>query len=224
MDGVETAEILEIIDHHRIGAITPLTPIRFFHDPVGSTCTIITEKYMKSGTDPDLQTAGILLSGILSDTLVLRLSTTTEQDHAAVRYLAEVTGTDVEQYGTELIRKGMDFGDAPLHDLLTADMKAYELFGKSIAISQVMVPTYEYAEAHKKEIRKEADSIRSAQNLYMFVTLFTSVFEDGSMVFASAPLAVLESLELAVNPITMKGVMSRKNDFIPYLGNLLKNN
>ncbi|NLO78228.1 MAG: putative manganese-dependent inorganic diphosphatase [Methanomicrobiales archaeon] len=224
VDGVETAEILEIIDHHRIGAITTLRPIRFFNDPVGSTCTIITEKYMDSGIDPDSRIAGILLSGILSDTLVLRLSTTTEQDHAAVKYLADLTGTDVEEYGTELIRKGMDFGNASMHDMLTADMKAYTLFGKSIAISQVMVPTYEYAETHANEIRKEADSIRSTQNLYMFVALFTSMFEDGSVVFASAPASVLESLELSGGLVTMKGVMSRKNDFIPFLGNLLKNN
>ncbi len=113
VDGIETAEILEIIDHHRIGAITTLRPIRFFNDPVGSTCTIIAGKYMDSGTDPDFETAGILLSGILSDTLVLRLSTTTDQDLAAVRYLAELTATDPEEYGTELIRKAMDFGDAP---------------------------------------------------------------------------------------------------------------
>ena len=223
VDGIETAEILEIIDHHRIGAITTLRPIRFFNDPVGSTCTIITGKYMESGTDPDTPTAGILLSGILSDTLVLRLSTTTEQDRAAVRYLAALTGTDPEEYGTELIRKAMDFGDAPVRDLLTADMKAYELFGKSIAISQVMVPTYEFPETHAEEIMTEADSIRSAQNLDIFLALFTSVFEDGSVLFASAPSALLETLKLVESPVTMKGVMSRKNDFIPYFGTLLKN-
>ena len=223
VDGIETAEILEIIDHHRIGAITTLRPIRFFNDPVGSTCTIIAGKYMDAGVDPDKRIAGILLSGILSDTLVLRLSTTTAQDHAAVRYLAEITGTDPEAYGADLIRRGMDFGDAPVRDLLTADMKGYELFGKSIAISQVMVPTYEFAQTHADEIKAEAESIRTAQNLDIFLALFTSVFEDGSVVFASASAALLETMELTGNPVTMQGVMSRKNDFIPHLGNLLKN-
>lgn len=70
---------------------------------------------------------------------------------------------------------------------------------------------------------EEANSIRSAQNLDMFLALFTSVFEDGSILFTSAPSALLETLELADSPVTMKGVMSRKNDFIPYLGNRLKN-
>ena len=80
VDGIEDADILEIIDHHRLGAISTLKPVRFLNDPVGSTCTIITTRFMEAGRDPSPQTAGLLLCGILSDTLVLRMSTTTSLD------------------------------------------------------------------------------------------------------------------------------------------------
>ena len=88
VDGIEEADIVEIIDHHRLGAITTLKPIRFFNDPVGATSTIITMKFMESGLTPSLPVAEALLSGILSDTLSFGMSTTTHSDIKAVKYLA----------------------------------------------------------------------------------------------------------------------------------------
>ncbi len=106
VDGIESAEILEVIDHHRLGAITTLKPVKFLNEPVGSTSTIITNKFIEAGIEPKPATAGILLAGILSDTLVLKMSTTTPQDERAVGYLAKLTGIDPVVFGTTLIQNG----------------------------------------------------------------------------------------------------------------------
>ena len=92
VDGIEEADVVEIIDHHRLGAITTLKPIRFCNDPVGATSTIIAMKFMESGLIPSRPVAGALLSGILSDTLSLKMSTTTHRDSQAVKYLAPLAG------------------------------------------------------------------------------------------------------------------------------------
>jgi manganese-dependent inorganic pyrophosphatase len=221
VDGIENAEILEIIDHHRIGAITTLKPITFINEPVGSTSTIITEKFREAGITPKESTAGLLLSGILSDTLVLRLSTTTGADHAAVDYLAGILGIDPIEYGTDLIRKGMDLEGTPIDEMLIQDMKEYHLFGQDVTISQVMVPTFDFSAEHAPAILAELRRVRGSTGIA--VALFTSVFENASEVFTIADSPVLEKLGLADQPTRMDGVMSRKKDFLPRLGRMLKN-
>lgn len=224
VDGIETAEIIEIIDHHRIGAMTTLKPIKFLNDPVGSTSTIIAHKYMESGKTPEWSTAGLLLSGILSDTMVLRLSTTMPADHEAVAYLADIVDMDPLAYGTELIEKGMEMTGVSIGDQLLADMKAYELFGRHVLISQVMVPTFDFCHQNSAEIRREVDKIHHSSLPDLYLAMYTSVFENASMIYAQAKdHLLLEELGFAETPTTMEGVMSRKNDFIPKVGSLLKN-
>jgi len=224
VDGIETAEIIEIIDHHRIGAMTTLKPIKFLNDPLGSTSTIIAQKFMESGIEPEWSTAGLLLSGILSDTLVLRLSTTMPADHKAVEYLAGIVEMDPLAYGTELIEKAMDITKASVAVQLLADMKAYELFGRHVLISQVMVPTFDFCHQNEGEIRREVDRIHQSSLPDLYLAMYTSVFENGSLIYAQTKdHLLLEKLGLTTIPVKMEGVMSRKNDFIPKIGALLKN-
>jgi len=224
VDGIENAEIMEIIDHHRLGAISTLKPVKFLNEPVGSTSTIIAIKFRDAGRTPKKSTAGLLLSGILSDTMVLRLSTTTEKDEDAVRYLAEITGVDPIIYGTELIEKGMNFEGCSIETLLTRDMKRYDLFKRNVMISQVMVPTFDFCESHADEIRTETERLRVSTGSDIFITLFTSVFENASEVFAAATdNTILSKLEITKQPARLESVMSRKNDFLPHFGSLLKN-
>ena len=140
--GIEEADVVEIIDHHRLGAITTLRPIRFFNDPVGATCTIIAMKFMEAGLTPSREIAGVLLCGILSDTLSLRMSTTTHQDKKAVKWLASLAGEDPEKLGVALLEAGMDLSGVPLDTLLARDTKIFTLSEKSVQIAQVMVPAF----------------------------------------------------------------------------------
>ncbi|HQJ88648.1 MAG TPA: putative manganese-dependent inorganic diphosphatase [Methanoregulaceae archaeon] len=223
VDGIENADILEIIDHHRLGVISTLKPIRFLNDPVGSTCTIITTRFMEAGRDPSPATAGLLLCGILSDTLVLRMSTTTSLDHRAVEYLAGLIDRDPVALGTTLIEKGMSVDELPIGEQLRRDSKSYELFGRSVVISQVMVPSFAFPEEHGGEIRRELGLYRASQRADLAVVLYTSVFENASLAFFAAnDEAWLGRLNLDGEPLLLRDVMSRKKDFVPRLGQLLR--
>jgi manganese-dependent inorganic pyrophosphatase len=222
VDGIERADILEIIDHHRLGAISTLKPIRFINDPVGSTSTIVTRLFVESGIPPDPTTAALLLSGILSDTLALRMSTTTPQDEEAVEYLARITGIEPMEFGMELISQGMELDTVPLSELLARDIKRYTLFGKEIVIVQVMVPSYEFGSRHAAAIHAEIDAQRRARGIDIFLALFTNVFEHGSDLFATGDEAVLARLGWKSQPVRLEGVMSRKKDFLPRFGSMLR--
>ncbi len=222
VDGIESAEILEVIDHHRLGAITTLKPVKFLNEPVGSTSTIITNKFIEAGIEPKPATAGILLAGILSDTLVLKMSTTTPQDERAVGYLAKLTGIDPVVFGTTLIQNGMDLDHIPLRELLAQDTKKYTLFGKDITIAQVMTASDSYAKEHIDEIRQELKNLRKENGDDLYMVLFTNVIQNGSELFIAGDAALLVSLGYETQPVLLPGVMSRKKDFVPVFGQKLR--
>jgi manganese-dependent inorganic pyrophosphatase len=222
VEGIENADILEIIDHHRLGAISTLKPVRFLNDPVGSTSTIVAMKFRESGETPTRRTACLLLSGILSDTLGLRMSTTTPQDHAAVDFLASVAGIDPRSYGDELLRKGMNLSGVTLEDLLTRDTKQYHLFGKDLIIAQVLVPGYEFSREQQGEIEKILQHLREKNRVDLYIALFTNVVEEGSDVYLAGEEALRSRLGFHEQPLRMDGIMSRKKDFLPRLGQLLR--
>lgn len=222
VEGVEMAEILELIDHHRLGAITTLKPVRFQNEPVGSTSTIITKKFMDSGRDPSHSTAGMLLAGILSDTLVLKMSTTTPDDVSAVQYLEKITGLNAHEFGTDLIQHGMDLEHTPLPQLLSQDVKRYSLFGREVIIAQVMTASREYAEKKGEEIQAELEKLRRGNGVDLYLVLFTDIIANQSDLFAAGENATLRSLDYTEQPVVLAGVMSRKKDFLPVFGGKLR--
>lgn len=222
VDGIEQADVLEIIDHHRIGAITTLKPIKFLNEPVGSTSTIITRMFLEKKIEPTEQTAGLLLSGILSDTLALRMSTTTPEDEKAVDYLAAIAGVDAGAYGMDLVQHGIELDTVPLRDLLLRDTKHYNLFEKKVVIAQVTVPSFEFSTDHADEIKEQVVALRKETGSDFFVALFTNVFENGSDLFAAAEEGHLAKLGMADQPKRLPGVMSRKKDFLPQFGAMLR--
>jgi manganese-dependent inorganic pyrophosphatase len=222
VDGIEQADILEIIDHHRLGAISTLKPVKFLNDPVGSTSTIVANKFIEACIEPTPSTAGLLLAGILSDTMVMKLSTTTPADIRAAEYLAAIAGVDPAEFGPELIQKGMDLDSLPKEELLTRDMKRYNLFGRSIMVSQVMTSSFAFAETHAEEIRAELDRLRTTMGVDCFFALFTNVFSNASDLFAAGDEACITKLDLRDQPVRLEGVMSRKKDFIPKFGQMFR--
>jgi manganese-dependent inorganic pyrophosphatase len=222
VDGIEEADIVEIIDHHRLGAITTLKPIRFFNDPVGATSTIIAMKFMESGLTPSRQVAGALLSGILSDTLSLRMSTTTHRDIQAVKYLASVCGEDPDQLGIALLEQGMDLSGIPLEIILARDTKEYILSEKKVMISQVMVPSFAWNNERDEAIRAELARMKATSGSAMVLVLFTNVLEKSSDLYGIADPDLLQDIFGEDLPVRLEGVMSRKLDFLPWLGARLR--
>lgn len=222
VDGIDGAEILEIIDHHRLGAMSTLKPVKFLNDPVGSTSTIITQKYREGGVSPSPAIAGILLAGILSDTLILKMSTTTPDDRDAVAYLAPIAGVDPAVFGQELLEKGMNLDSATTEELLVRDTKRYTLFGKTVIIAQVMVPSFSFPLAHGDEIRRDLARLRVQQGVDFYIGMFTSVTGDGSMLFLAAESHALTMLGILKQPVLLENMMSRKKDVLPWFGERLR--
>jgi manganese-dependent inorganic pyrophosphatase len=223
VDGIESAEIMEVIDHHRLGAITTLKPVRFQNEPVGSTSTIIAGKFREAGRTPSLPAAGMLLAGILSDTLVLKMSTTTGEDEAAARYLADVCGIDPVAFGTEMIRHGMSLETTPLAEILTKDVKQYSLFGYEVIISQVMMASDDFLSGRGPAVEEELERLRKGEGSDLYVVLFTNVIANRSHVFAAGDPILLHDLGYDRQPVVLDGVMSRKKDFLPPFGQKLRN-
>jgi manganese-dependent inorganic pyrophosphatase len=220
--GIEEADVIEIIDHHRLGAITTLRPIRFFNDPVGATSTIIALKFLESGLVPSREIAGVLLCGILSDTLSLRMSTTTHLDIKAVKYLASIAGEDPEKLGVSLLEQGMDLSGVPLDVLLSRDSKLFTLSEKSVQIAQVMVPAFSWNRARDDTIASALEQARSAAGISLSLILFTNVLENASDLYGAGDPLLLREIFGEPLPVRLSGVMSRKKDFLPWLGERLK--
>jgi manganese-dependent inorganic pyrophosphatase len=222
VEGIGEAEIVEIIDHHRLGPITTLKPIRFLNDPVGSTSTIIAMKFRDSNRPPSKAVAGVLLCGVLSDTLALRMSTTTETDRGAVEYLAKVSGEDPSALGIALLEQGMDLSGVPLATILSRDTKEFDLSGRKVIISQVMVPSFSWNAERALDIDKELRAIQEKSGADLVLALFTSVMDNASDCNGAGDTGLLTAIFERPLPVHLDGVMSRKKDFLPWLGEKLR--
>ena len=127
--GIEEAEIVEILDHHHIGSIETRVPVRATFDPVGSTATLVVERFRAEGREPRAATAGMLLAAILSDTVILSSPTTTDRDRRVVSYLEELLQLDAREFGMEMFEYSSDVSDLSGEEIVTRDAKEYEVGG-----------------------------------------------------------------------------------------------
>jgi manganese-dependent inorganic pyrophosphatase len=220
--GIGEAEIVEIIDHHRLSPITTLKPVKFLNDPVGATSTIIAKKFIETGLVPSSGVAGVLLCGILSDTLALRMSTTTHHDRVAVKFLESIAGVEAQELGTSLLERGMDLSGVPLAVLLSRDTKEFSLSEKKVIIAQVMVPSFSWNRERSVAIQAELAVLQAGTKTDLAIALFTSVMDNASDVYGTAEEPLISRVFRAGLPLRFDGVMSRKKDFLPWLGDRLR--
>lgn len=226
VDGIEEAEILEIIDHHRVGDISTAAPIYVLTDPLGSTCTIVAREMFLHQLQIPPEIAGALLSGILSDTLLLTLSTTTARDHEMAERLAELAGINIEEYGEELLRASINIIGKTPAELIAADFRKVLIGGKKLGIGQMMVIDCEEIDLREAELLEELDRLRQEKSYDLTVMLVTNPLNaEFERVLASGETWIIEkafpACELKDGTCRIPGVMSRKKDFIPAVGKVL---
>jgi manganese-dependent inorganic pyrophosphatase len=225
VDGIDEAEILEIIDHHRVGDISTTAPIYVYNDPVGSTCTVVAGIMFLYQTHIPKEIAGVLLSGILSDTLLLTLSTTTERDRAAAERLAEIAGIDIAAYSKELLHASINMEDRSAAELIAADFKEFLISGKKLGISQMMSLDCTEIDAREKELLDELERLRKAGNYDLTALLVTNPLGKGQerILLRGETWIVEKAFGVTVTngACTVPRVMSRKKDFIPAIGQAL---
>ena len=224
-DGIEEANILEIIDHHNLGSITTSTPINFRNMAVGSTCTIVYTLFKEKKIDIPKEIAGALLSGILSDTLILKSPTATKKDIEAVEELSRIAEVDYQKYGMDLLKAGTSIEGMTAQDVLFNDYKLYDVNDKSFAIGQFFTMNFEEIE---KDIDKYIDALNkeAEANNHTLVALYvTDIVKNGSYVIYNTKSDNLMSLvyDNIKEGYFIEGCLSRKKHIVPLIMGILEN-
>lgn len=225
VDGAETAVIHEIVDHHRLGTIKTKTPIHFFAKPVGSTCTLVYQQYMINGTEIDKDTASILLSGILSDTVILKSPTTTEEDRKAVKALAETAGLNYEEYGVEIFSATDSLKTRDPQNIINTDFKIYEEYGVKVGISQVEVVTLQEMDEVKDILLEAIKKNTSDKSLDWGMLLVTDIIMEKSILLTTgfeAGEKILAYNKTEDRCFDLPGVLSRKKQLLPEILRVLE--
>jgi manganese-dependent inorganic pyrophosphatase len=225
VDGIEEAEILEIIDHHRVGDISTTAPIYVYNDPVGSTCTVVAGIMFLYQIHIPKEIAGILLSGILSDTLLLTLSTTTDRDRTAAERLAEIAGIDIPAYAKELLHESINLEDKTAAQLIAADFKEFLIGGKRLGVSQMMSLDCAEIDARERELVGELERLRTTNNYDLTALLVLNPLgKVQERILLRGETWIVEkafNVKVVNDTCTVPRVMSRKKDFIPAIGQVL---
>ncbi len=224
--GLEDADVVEIVDHHRLGTIKTRDPIFIASEPLGSSCTIVYHLYQRWHQDVDVDTARLLLSGILSDTVILKSPTTTLDDKVVVQQLAQIAGIeDVQAFGEELFRAGASLGDQNPRKLIESDFKQYQEFGVKFGIGQCEVTTLSGVDEVKEQFIKTLQEICVAYALDWALFLITDVVKEGSVLLCTAypqsegKIAYTKESE---GKYLLPGVLSRKKQLLPELLRVLE--
>lgn len=221
VDGVQEAEILEIIDHHRVGDISTLMPIHVHNEPIGSTCTIIAGFMFLHRIDIPPEIAGLLLAGILSDTLILTLSTTTERDKEVAHRLADILDVEIEEYGKELLTASIGIKGQSAREILLHDFKEYLLGTKKVGVGQIMVLDEEEIRAKEKDIKSEMEHLRKEKQYDLVAFLVTNPLRKGEEIFVKGDKRIIEkafAVKIQDDKCAIPETLSRKKDFIPAIG------
>ncbi|WP_022851805.1 putative manganese-dependent inorganic diphosphatase [Limisalsivibrio acetivorans] len=218
VDGADSAKILEIVDHHRLGTIKTMTPIHFFAKPVGSTCTLVFQQYRINGVEVDKSIAGLLLSGILSDTVILKSPTTTDEDIRAVEELSEIAGLDYSEFGVDMFSATDSLKTRKPESVITTDFKMYEEFGVTVGISQVEVVTLEEVEEVKDSLFEALETVMNEKQADWGMLLITDIIREESILLTTgfeAAEKILAYNKEGSQQFRLPGVLSRKKQLLP---------
>lgn len=223
--GIEEAEIEEIIDHHNLGAIGTSVPINFRSMPVGCTCTIIYKMFQEYQIDIPKEIAGLMMSAILSDTLIFRSPTTTEEDKKAVEVLSKIVGVDIEEYGKKMLTEASSIKGMSIEEVFFQDFKSYKVGSTTLGISQITTMDYDSIKNNMQDYINKLDEI--AKGEYGVVTLFiTDVIKNGSYVLFNTDSKEIVKDSFDIEDLEegtfIKDLVSRKKQMLPNLMNTLE--
>ncbi|MBW1740064.1 MAG: putative manganese-dependent inorganic diphosphatase [Deltaproteobacteria bacterium] len=225
VNGIEDADILEIIDHHRVGDISTIRPITVYNEPIGSTCTIIASQIFLHRIEMIPDIAGALLSGILSDTLLLTLSTTTEKDREIAQKLAGVAELDLTTFGKELLASSMNIQGKSPREILFHDFKTYHFDGKKIGVNQIMSIDNEEIAAVESDIKVEMERLCRGEAYDLVAMMIMNPLEKkGEDLIVKGDKKIIEKafgVTVKNDKCFIPTIMSRKKDFIPRIGRFL---
>ncbi|MEB2275762.1 manganese-dependent inorganic pyrophosphatase [Bacillus sp. ILBB4] len=218
---IDQVRVLEVIDHHRIANFETADPLYYRAEPVGCTATILNKMYKENGVEIEPNIAGLMLSAIISDSLLFKSPTCTDQDVAAAKELAEIAGVDAEEYGLAMLKAGADLGDKTASQLISLDAKEFSMGTSKVEIAQVNAIDVNDVLVRKIELEEAITKTIEEKGLQLFLLVVTDILNSNSTALAlgSAASKVEEAYNVTLenNTAVLEGVVSRKKQVVPVL-------
>lgn len=228
VDGLEEADIMEIIDHHNLGNLGTQIPIQFRSMPVGCTCTLIYQIYKENNIEIPENIAGLMLSAILSDTLLLKSPTTTDMDVEVARKLAAIANLDIQEYGMAMLKAGSSIAGMSISEIVEEDFKTFKLGETSIGIGQVMTLDFEEIAKEMPKYIAHLDEMCVKNNYKLAVLFVTDAVKNGSYLLYStgseAVVAEAYKIKEAAEGTYLPDMVSRKKQMYPALAAVISAN
>lgn len=224
VDGIGEAEILEIIDHHRLGSLETVSPVYFRNQPLGCTSTIIYQMYQEQGVEIPKEIAGLLLSAIISDTLMFRSPTCTPLDKSVAERLAEIADVDIEDHAKKMFRAGSDFKNKTTEEIFYQDFKIFHTEDCDFGVAQISAMSGEELDQIGEQLRPFLPQVLGEKRLNMVYVMLTDILEESSKIIfagedAGKILAHAFKKQEDADGILLDGIISRKKQMIPTLMN-----
>ena len=221
VDGLDKAELLEIVDHHRLGGLNTANPIFVHIEPVGCTATIITKMFDCQKVELPKKIAGLLLSAIVSDTVLFKSPTCTEQDKAAAEKLAVIAGVNLKEYGMAMLKAGADLGDLTPAQIAKTDSKPFSFGNYKAIVAQISVMDTADILTKKAELVAAMQELCQNEGYDMSLLMVTDIMEESTeLVFVGEPKQLIADAfgkDASGDSIYLPGVMSRKKQIVPQL-------
>ncbi|MNS71384.1 Manganese-dependent inorganic pyrophosphatase [compost metagenome] len=225
---IDQVRVVEVIDHHRIANFETSGPLYYRAEPVGCTATILNKLYKENGKTIKKEIAGLMLSAIISDSLLFKSPTCTEQDVAAARELAEIAGVDADKYGLDMLKAGADLSDKTIEQLITIDSKEFQMGSSKVEIAQVNAVDTNDVLSRQAEVEAALNSVIEQKGLDLFLFVVTDILNNDSIGLAlgkqAAAVEKAYNVKLDDNKAVLKGVVSRKSQIVPVLTDVLSKN
>ena len=224
IEGIDGAEILEIIDHHRLGSLETISPVFFRNQPLGCTSTIIYQMYQEKGVEVTQQTAGLLCSAIISDTLMFRSPTCTEADRRVAEELAQIAGINIEEHAKNMFQAGSDFKSKSAEEIFYQDFKTFSVAEMEFGVAQLSAMSVEELEEVKAKLLPYLEQVKNERRLDMIYVMLTNILEESTeLIFIGeqakeiAQMAFIGRYTDWGGSLWLKGIVSRKKQLIPEL-------
>ena len=228
VDGLEDAEVVEIIDHHRVADIQTNNPIYFRNEPVGSTSTIVAKCFFENGIRPSRKAAGLLCGAIISDTLLFRSPTCTPQDKYICKKIAEIAGINIEEFAKEMFKAGTSLKGKTVEQIFNTDFKPFTIEGTKVGISQVNTMDIDGFMPLKDDMLIHMNNEADKCGYDIVMLLLTDILNEGSQILVAGkkPELVEKAFDIKLEDSMafLAGVLSRKKQVIPPLTNSIMNN
>ncbi|PWU68735.1 manganese-dependent inorganic pyrophosphatase [Gracilibacillus dipsosauri] len=221
VDDIDQVKVMEVIDHHRIANFETKDPLYYRAEPVGCTATILNKLYKEKNVEIQKEIAGLMLSAIISDSLLFKSPTCTDEDVQAAKELAEIAGVDAERFGLDMLKAGADLSDKSPTELISLDAKEFDMNGNKVEIAQVNTVDVNDVIAIRSEIEPVIEQTVADKGLKLFVFVITDILNNDSVVLAvgEEEQKVAEAFQVTLeNKIAkLPGVVSRKKQIVPPL-------